>query len=358
MKILMIMNGNGIGGAELQFLELANHLAQRHQIQLVCMQGDQAVKVAALHDNITVSVFRYKSGKSLIAMLPHVIAKTRKHNVEAIVTTSFSGTIVGYLTGLGRRVRMLSLQTVSKAMNYPAFERIMLRRFDVLIAGCHDIRQFLLAEGHDETSISTVNNWVDFQSRVTTETTEQTRHRFGLQNDQTVIGCIGRMHPQKAQEYLVRGFLHMADQHPEAVLVLVGDGPTMPEVRAAAKDHDRIIFAGTVTGPDYTNLLACFDIYVQPSRFEGLPRTLLDAMFMQKPIVATAVNGNMDAIRPGENGILVPAEDAGAIARALVELIADPARAQTVAERAKHDAIAGFSMPVQTQKIEDLILAT
>lgn len=353
--ILMIMNGKGIGGAELQFVELANQLARANQVTMVCLHGRGAVDEGRLAEGIALEVYPYSSGRSAAPMVARAIRNCRRHPADAIVTTAFIGNLVGFMAGLGKGRRLVSLQTVSERKRFKRVERMILRHFDTLVAGCQDISQFLTAEGQAPNRIKIVNNWVDFSTRQTTETSDETRARFGLNQGHRVIGCIGRMHHQKGQEFLIRAFKDISREHPDARLVLVGDGPIMAQMKAEAAGHPNILFTGTITGHDYNNLLAAFDIYAQPSRYEGLPRTLLDAMYLGLPIVATAVNGNLDALRDGENGLLVPAEDSAALAHGLSRLLADPDLGRRLARSAADDARNEYSMHTQTRRIELLI---
>ena len=355
--ILMIMNGKGVGGAELQFVELANQLARAHNVTMVCMHGRGALDHSPLAAGITVKVYPYSSGRSAAGKVVRAIRDSRRHPADAIVTTARIGNLVGFMTGLGRESRLVSLQTVSNRKRFKSVDRMILRHFNTLGAGCQDIRDFLIAEGQAPDRIEVVNNWVDFSKRHITETHDKTRARFGLSQDHRVIGCIGRMHHQKGQEFLIRAFKDISRNHLDARLVLVGDGPTMPQMKAEAAGHPNILFTGTITDPDYTNLLSAFDIYAQPSRFEGLPRTLLDAMYLGLPIVATAVNGNLDALRDGENGLLVRAQDSNALAQGLSRLLVDPPLRRRLARNAADDARNEFSMQTQTERIKDLIVS-
>ncbi|OIP66431.1 hypothetical protein AUK15_00500 [Candidatus Nomurabacteria bacterium CG2_30_43_9] len=356
MKLLMIMYGKGIGGAELQFLELAQELSKRHQIRLVSLGGDGALKNDKLPKGIELQVFSY-SGKIAAALaLIKALLMNLPYRPHAIITTSFSANVLGYLISIFHSVKLVSLQTVSKAMRYPALDRLILKRFTKLIAGSTDIKKFLLQHGQSSERIEVINNWVDFTNRKVTADVASTREKFGIGTIDIVLGCIGRLHPQKGQEYLIRAFRILRERHPRLRLVLVGDGPNGDLFKREARDlGDAVIFTGSVVGSDYNNLLNAFDIYVQPSRFEGMPRTLLDAMFMEKPIVATAVNGNLDAIHDKKNGLLVPAENVDAIISATEDFLNKPEMAADLARQAHQDALTSFDMARQLQHIEQLL---
>lgn len=355
MRILMIMNGKGIGGAELQFAELANQLALKHDVSMVCMQGGGAVSGGRLTDGIGIKVYAYSNALKGMLKIFNAIRHCRRQPADAIVTTSDIGNLVGMFAGICTGRRLVSLQTVSAEKWGKRIDGTILRRFDLLVAGCKDIKDFLLNQGQRPERIEVVNNWVDFSARRTSESRQETRARLGLRKSDRVIGCIGRMHYQKGQEYLIRAFRQISSDHPDTRLVLVGDGPTMEQMKIEADGHAHILFTGTITGDEYTNLLAAFDVYAQPSRYEGLPRTLLDAMYIGLPIVATAVNGNLDALRDGENGLLVVAEKPESLAAGLSRLLTDRDLADTLAKQAASDARSGFSMEKQTGRIEKLV---
>ncbi|SDE37441.1 glycosyltransferase family 4 protein [Rhodobacter capsulatus] len=355
MKILMVMNAKGVGGAELQFLELANYLAQRHEVHVIGLHGTGAFEKAGLDARLRPAAFPYKSGKRSLPQLVRAVRKGVSLRADVVLSTSFIGNLVALAIAAPFGTRRISLQTVSKAMAYPALDRWVLNRFDGLVAGCKDIETYLLRRGHRQDRITVVSNWVDFSARKPSLSAAETRAKFGLGAETTLIGCIGRMHVQKGQEFLIRAFRKLAQGRGDLRLVLVGDGPTLEEMRKEAAGHPQILFTGTIQGEDYNNLLAAFDIYAQPSRFEGLPRTLLDAMFMGKPIVATAVNGNLDAVTDMAEGLLVPAEDAEALAAALEQLLQDRELRARLSRQAHESAEASFSAQQQLQKIEMLL---
>lgn len=357
--ILMVMYGRGIGGAEMQFVELANYLAKNHRVRLVSLGGDGCIKASTLNANIELKIYHYTHGRkgSIYPMLLRALIGNQAGKYDAIITTSFYGDLVGYLLATFRRTKLVSLQTVSKCMQNPRTDRFVLRRFDYLVAGAGDIREYLLGHGQDDPRIRVIHNWVDFSARAVTRSAAGIKAQYGFA-DKPVIGCIGRLHPQKGQLYLIRAFAQVKEQIREHVLVLVGDGQERETLLAEAERlglDNRIFFLGGLSGDDYNNILAAIDIYVQPSIFEGLPRTVLDAMYMGRPIIASDANGNREAIKHSENGYLVPPQDTDALAKAIVLLANDVELRNSFAERAKADVQMHFDMQTQLKKIENLI---
>jgi sugar transferase (PEP-CTERM/EpsH1 system associated) len=145
-----------------------------------------------------------------------------------------------------------------------------------------------------------------------------------------VIGTVGRMHGVKDQLTLVRAFLRLLAARPEARervrLVLVGEGPLRAEARALL---DGAGAGGLAWLPgersDIPEILRGLDVFVLPSRAEGISNTILEAMATGLPVVATRVGGNGELVADGETGRLVPRDDPAALAAALAGYLDDPA---------------------------------
>jgi glycosyltransferase involved in cell wall biosynthesis len=157
---------------------------------------------------------------------------------------------------------------------------------------------------------------------------QETRAALGIPLDAPVVGSVTRLSPQKAPLDFVRAAGIVAQSVPEAWFVMVGDGPLRAEVEALAADlglTGRLVLTGLRR--DVPELLAAFDLFALSSLWEGLPRVLPQAMATGLPIVATAIDGNAEAVTSGENGLLVPAGEPAALAQAIVELLCNPSQA-------------------------------
>jgi glycosyltransferase involved in cell wall biosynthesis len=149
-----------------------------------------------------------------------------------------------------------------------------------------------------------------------------------------------RLHPQKGLDTL----LHAVSRVPDAVLLIAGDGPERQRLQDLARRlciADRVRFLGFRN--DVSRLLDACDLFVLPSLYEGLPLALLEAMAHEKPIVATAVAGNEEALADGA-GILVPPRDPDALAAAITALASDPGRARSLAAAGHARVQANFSV--------------
>lgn len=119
---------------------------------------------------------------------------------------------------------------------------------------------------------------------------------------------------------------------PEALFVLAGEGrerATLEEQARALGIADRVLFLGH--RDDVPDLLACCDVFVLPSHYEGLPISVLEAMAAGKPVIATAVGGTKEVIMHGETGLLVPPRDPVALALAIRTILSDSVLAKRLA---------------------------
>jgi glycosyltransferase involved in cell wall biosynthesis len=138
------------------------------------------------------------------------------------------------------------------------------------------------------------------------------RERLNLPLDVPHVVCVGRVTRQKGQDVLVAAWSAVRAQCPDAMLVIVGSGDLLEPLRATAPPG--VIFTGHVDDP--RPWYAAADLVVLPSRWEGLPLTLLEALAVGRSVVGSDIPGISEAL-PEEAGTLVRADDAGALAEAI-----------------------------------------
>ena len=166
---------------------------------------------------------------------------------------------------------------------------------------------------------------------------------LGLEPNAVVVGIVASLLPIKDHATLLRAAAVLLPDWPALRLVVVGQGPERERLRALADELgivDAVRFAGL--RPQVPSFHFLFDISVLSSVSEGFPNSLVEAMAAGRPIVATDVGGVRDAVRPGENGFLVPSGDSPAFADALQVLLRDPDLRRTMGAAGAHRARAKF----------------
>ena len=158
----------------------------------------------------------------------------------------------------------------------------------------------------------------------------------GERQDRVV--CVGRLDHNKNQGLLIRAFARTQDRHPEYSLHLYGDGPAREEFAKLAEElgiADAVVFEGLVDG--VREKIETSRIFVLPSRSEGMPNALLEAMGAGLACISTdcPCGGPRDLIRDGENGFLVPVEENGhEMADRMIRLMEDPLLADRMGREA------------------------
>jgi glycosyltransferase involved in cell wall biosynthesis len=154
------------------------------------------------------------------------------------------------------------------------------------------------------------------------------RRALGLPPQAPVILTVARFAPQKGHQVLLEAIPTVLAHQPAAQFLWVGDGPLLPALRARAKSlgvGNHLHFLGR--RDDVPELLGAADLFVLPSRFEGLPLAVLEAMAAGLPVVGTQVCGTQEAVADGRTGQLVPPDDPPALANAITALLSQPALA-------------------------------
>lgn len=178
----------------------------------------------------------------------------------------------------------------------------------------------------------------------------QARRSLDIHGDPVVL-FVGRLRYQKGVDILLEAWARFRRRRPRALLILLGAGP---DARSLAEKAEELGIARSVdfrgvrrdTGPHY----AAADIFVLPSRYEGFPNVMLEAMAAGLPVIASRVSGTEDAIESGRNGLLVPAGEPEALAEALFELSSAPEQARALGCEARKTVEGRFHIRAVAQE--------
>jgi len=182
----------------------------------------------------------------------------------------------------------------------------------------------------------------------------QWRQAHGIEPHATVLTHVGRFAPPKNHALLIEAFAQVRSDAP-LYLLLVGGGELENAVReqvAGLGLQGRVRFLGVRA--DVADILRASDVFVLSSRVEGNPMSVMEAMAAGLPVVSTAVGGVPELVREGVTGLLVPSEDAGALAQAMQALVDDPVRRQAMGAAARQHAVAHFDIRHTVRMYEEL----
>jgi glycosyltransferase involved in cell wall biosynthesis len=179
------------------------------------------------------------------------------------------------------------------------------------------------------------------------------RARFEL--DGPTLAFAGRITRQKALEVALDALARVDG----VSLLVAGDGPDLAEVRRASSDRGldgRVRFVGALGRDEVLALFRAADASLLSSSWENFPHTVVEALAVGTPVVATAVGGVPELVRDGENGLVVPPGDAGALAEAIRRVVAEPGLRERLAEAAPRSVV--HLRPEQLyERLEELLEA-
>lgn len=180
------------------------------------------------------------------------------------------------------------------------------------------------------------------------------RASLGIEPSTIAVGTVTRLMPSKGNQYLVDAVPGLVRQHSRVRVFIVGEGELQQELEARARAldlGDRLVFVGFRR--DVAEVLAALDIVVFPSLWEGTPLTAFEALASGKPIVATDADGLLDILTDRHDALVVSKRDADALARAVGDLIDQPALAAQLAVGAARTG-ARYDIAAFVRKMERL----
>ncbi len=181
------------------------------------------------------------------------------------------------------------------------------------------------------------------------------RSEIGIVDGRTVVGMVGRLSQQKAPWNFIKSVPHVLERYKNAVFLIVGDGELMSEMKKLACDlgiNDNVLFLGF--RDDLPEILRILDIYVLTSQWEGLGRSLTEAMYVGCPVIATGVEGVPELVQNDETGVLVPVNDPVALSKEINKMLLDKEKRNRLGRMASLRINQSFKANIMVKKIDEL----
>jgi glycosyltransferase involved in cell wall biosynthesis len=282
----------------------------------------------------------------------------RERDVDVVHVSGFKATMLGRIAAIA--AGRATVAHIHDARPMPPWVRLIQRRLaartDVAVAVSQAMRRAAIEDyGLPSERVRVLYNGVLSQAyaRVADDAGRRIRDELGLAANARVIGIVGRVEAGKGIRPLLQAMPAVLACCPDAVLLVVGDGPTRAESERLAVELG-IAAAVCFTGyrGDVPELLAAMDVMAAPSTAEqGLGYAVLEAMCAAVPVVASRCGGPAECIVHGESGLLVPMGDVPALAEALTSVLVDARLREKLAEGARHRS-AMFSV---ARHVDDLL---
>jgi glycosyltransferase involved in cell wall biosynthesis len=366
-RVLHIIGGGKFGGIAPYVASLV-HMARARGGEAAVLTTDPQV-MAYFHerriDTVQVEgILRpVHPPRDLLAVL-RTLRYLRLHRYDVVHTHTSKGGIVGRMAARLARVPVIVHTTQGYAFSdyagnalsrwlFLRMERMATRWCDVIIAANEADRLKAIEAGIVRAEkIVTIPNGLDIdEADAALAAVDRARvvRDLGLDPTRPIVGVMGRLVPQKGIDVFLDAVPSIAAAVPGAQFLIVGSGELDAELRArAAATAVAVHFAGHRT--DWYAMLKAMNILVMPSRWEGLPITLLGAMAASLPVVATRIKGIVDVCGDDDVAMLVEPDRSGELAGAVVALLRDEEQAAALGRAARAHLEREFSDRVMTAR--------
>jgi glycosyltransferase involved in cell wall biosynthesis len=325
--VMLVIADMGSGGSQHVVSQLANHwVKQGRQISLLTFT-DRRRDFFKVDDNVQrISIDGIKESRSFGQRIAHNVSRIR---AIRRALRSFSGrTVIGFIAPMNILLILASiglpLRVIISERNDPARQRFglfwdLLRKLTYRYAD--------VVSANSRAALTTLRGYVpeDRLVYLPNPLRQPTSPTGAVVAREPMILHVGRLHPQKGQDLLFRAFARVAHELPGWWLCLVGEGDEQSRLQKLAESlsvADRMVFAGRVEDPFPWYRRA--SIFAFPSRWEGTPNALIEAMSCGLPVVVSdAAPSVTDLVRHGDDGLIIPADDEAALGDAIVALAKD-----------------------------------
>jgi glycosyltransferase involved in cell wall biosynthesis len=332
MKVLHLDSGINWRGGQQQVFYLASGLEKLGVEQHVVFREGSKLAARIQSLKLPLSTLPFSSEFSLASL--YRLVKIRRQFNPDIIHAHDSRTLglVAILKAMGERVKLVAARRVPFHIRRNPFWKFKYQRqTDKIIAVSKFILELLIEEGVQREKIQLVYDGFPFDSLRVQSDRSASRRRYGVAEDELLVGTIGQFSPEKGHEFLIRGFKKVWEIHSHARLIIVGGGALRESYRRLIDElqlHEQVILPGFV--PDLGEVFSALDLFVFPSLEEGLGSTLLMAMAHQVPICASRTGGIPELVVEGQTGFLFPPGDAQSLADTVLHALESPQIAQSL----------------------------
>jgi glycosyltransferase involved in cell wall biosynthesis len=339
--ILFVIDGLGTGGAERSLAELLPSLKRVGvRTTIACLRRrDEGVESEILASGADVR-FLPRGPIAAVRGLRRIVAEM---SPDVIHTTILASNLVGRLASIGSSAKVLT-SLVNTPYTPVRQQDPQVRPLALSVVRLADILTARALTDHFHAITDAVKSWAvsdmgirpdritvvhrgrdpDRLGEASPDRRRSVRRALGLSEEDEVVVTVGRQEFQKGQRHLIEAVAALAASRPRLKLLLAGrrgaSSSELDRMREAPELAGRVLFLGHRS--DVPDLLAASDVFAFPSLYEGLGGSVLEAMALGLPIVATDLPAVREVVEEGENALLVPVGSPTALADA-IELLLD-----------------------------------
>ena len=361
INVLHIVEDLDVGGLEELFRIIVTGLnREKYNIFVCCIEEGGQVAQELVESGIKVDILGMKSYHNPFNILK-LVKYIKKREIDIIHTHMYFANSFGRIAAILAKTPIMISTAYSNYFEYKK-RNILMERFlsgftDRIIAASDSIKEFTVKqEGIKPDKFKVIHDCASTEKFSKKLDSTSIRKSLGIESGCPVVGCVARLDAVKGHAYLIQAAAKISKRNPKVKFLLVGDGPLRKELEDLTVNlgiKDKVIFAGTRR--DIPEMLSAIDIFVLPSALrEGCPLSILEAMAMSKPVVASRLGGIPEEVSDGESGILVNPKDPDSLADAIIKLFSDKDMAKSMGLAGRKIFEEKFSKEVMLKKIETL----
>lgn len=357
------MRGTGGGPEKTILLGAAMANPARSQVT-VCYLRDQRDPVFSVSERAAEAGVDYVEVTERHSFDPSVWPQLQRliadRQIDLIHAHEYKSNLLAWMLSKSTAVPALATvhgwtgHSTRERMCYYPIDKRVLARFPRLIAVSSEIASELTKHGADPARVTTVLNGIDHRQFTRDRSREaDIRASMGFDSTHKVIGSVGRLEPQKRFDVLLEAFATLHSRRPETRLVIAGDGSQRTALELQRERlglTDSVTLLGHVT--DVIRPHHAFDLFVQSSDYEGTPNSVLEAMALETPAVATAAGGTAELMHDGVHGRIVPIGKPDRLLAAIEAAFAQRSETAAMTGRARERVEGVLSFESRVRRVE------
>ena len=342
IRVVEVLATGSNGGAQEHLYGLLRRIDPKcYDVSVVALSGGSGARKIARLGFPTLILDEPDDDTAVDVLVDHLA----RRDVDVVHNHMYRAEIVGTRAALklaqSGRQRPYIVSTVHSSRIRSTEDREFLRALtpsmDRLIAVSRAIVRKIADERGGLAPVSLIYNGVDLERYDHQEPCCTLREEYGMLEGSQIVGVVARLEAEKGHPTLLEAWPTVVAEFPDAYLLVVGEGSRLESLQEQARElgiAERVVFTGR--RDDIPAVTAALDIAVLPSYREAQGLTILEAMALSRPVIASNVGGIPEMIDDGVTGILVPPHDADALSTAIGRLLRDHQLADTLG-RAGHD---------------------
>lgn len=337
MRILYLMTEPfGVGGVQSDILTLSRELTGRgHEVHVATTPGVLLEELKGRGAIFHEAEFRFDGGRGLYHSVSALRRIVREARIELLAPQSVRTTITCWsamrllrdsyrVQATGKRPPIVTtIHNIHNPMHFRYGGHILNLCSDYIIFESHYERDRLLRSGLPAARSEVVHSGIDTDRFKPIPVNQELARKLGLvPGEHIIFGIVARLSEEKGHNYLVEAFGRVQQRHPNARLVVVGDGPLLADVQAQVKAAGldaSVLFTGMQRNvPDYLSL---FDVFVLSSTRESFPLAAREAMAAGKAVIAPRIGGCPEVVADGETGFLFESRNVEDLAGCMLRIV-------------------------------------